>query len=131
MILRFIFFTLISCNTFLCCAQDSVIWKKAYGNRHNDIMGKITHTTDNGSLLYGMVKQDLTPQSNGFDWGIYKLDSCGNKQWEKLFISDMPGGGELYSVLQTLDKGFLLAGISVRNSLDFPVNYGSLDPWVF
>ena len=129
--LRFILFTLVSLNTFLCCAQDSVIWKKTYGNRHNDIMGKIIHTTDKGSLLYGMVKQDLTIQSNGFDWGIYKLDSCGNKQWEKLFISDMPGGGELYSVQQTLDKGFLLAGISVRNSLDFPVNYGSLDPWVF
>ncbi|RYY15335.1 MAG: hypothetical protein EOO04_28775, partial [Chitinophagaceae bacterium] len=105
-------------------------WKKTFGNSYNDILGRCISTKDQGYLLYGCVKPDAATNQNGFDWGIYKLDSCGKKQWEKRFSAGV-GYNELYAAVQTLDGGYLLAGTSVNNSGDFPVNYGGIDPWIF
>jgi gliding motility-associated-like protein len=113
-----------------CFAQDSLDWKKTFGNQYNDISGRSISTNDKGYLLYGMVKPNGPVNPNGFDWGIYKLDSCGNIQWQKTFTA-ATAFNEVYAAKQTLDNGYLLAGTSVNSSGDFPVNYGSIDPWVF
>lgn len=128
--LRLIFFSILICSNFFCISQDSDVWKKTYGNQYNDLIGKCISTSDKGYLLYGFIKRNVPVQLNGYDWGIYKLDSCGNKQWDKFFMGITPGV-ELYSVKQTLDKGYLLVGRGSASTIDFPVNYGSGDPWVF
>ncbi len=130
MVCRTILFLILLLNSFICVSQDSLVWKKNFGSQYNDIIGRCIVTSDKGYLLYGAIKRDVPIQLNGFDWGIYKLDSCGNKQWNKFFMGSTPGP-ELYSVKQTLDNGYLLVGRAAGTLLDFDINYGGEDPWVF
>jgi hypothetical protein len=91
-------------------------WDKAYGSADEDLLRSICQTTDGGYLLagtnYGVgISGDKTQAGKGYDdYWIVKIDSNGNKLWDKTF-----GGNDsdmLYAVKQTPDGGFLLAGSS-------------------
>ncbi len=94
-------------------------WDKTFGGINSDKLFYAEHTTDGGYILGGFsssgISGDKTQNTWGFnDYWIVKIDSIGNKQWDK----DFGGGDEeedFGNVLQTSEGGYLVAGTSYSN----------------
>lgn len=84
--------------------EGDVIWENTYGTESRDSCYAVIQTED-GFLLAG---NSYGIGAGGSDIFIVKTDENGNEQWRESY------GGEqnevCYSVIQTEDEGFLLAG---------------------
>lgn len=82
-------------------------WIKAYGGNADDEGYSVKQTTDGGYIIAGYTK---SYGAGANDVYLVKTDASGNQLWDRIF-----GGTQddyAYSVLQTSDGGFLLAGFS-------------------
>lgn len=114
-------------------------WDKTYGGKGNDNLRSLCHTADGGFLLGGFsdsdAEDDKTDTLKGIsDYWIVKIDSVGNKQWDKDFGVQSPNYFSwLYSILQTIDGGYLLGGHSTggggAGDKSEP-SYGGVDYWI-
>lgn len=101
---------------------DSVgnkIWDKSFGGTDANILTSIITIKDAGFLLGGYSYSDTGADKTQHNWGgkdywIIKIDSAGNKLWDK----DYGGIGdeELYNLYATNDGGYLIAGTSESNT---------------
>jgi hypothetical protein len=65
----------------------------------------------------------------GYELWILKLDSIGNKLWDKTLGGS--SGDDAYSIIQTSDGGYIVAGYSRSNDVDISDgNNGSEDYWI-
>lgn len=91
-------------------------WKKTFGGYGDDRGNSVKQTTDSGYIIVG--------RSNSFGAGyddiyLIKTDDSGNLQWEKTFGgSDYDQG---YSVQQTTDGGYIIAGWTKLGEEDYDV----------
>ena len=96
-------------------SSGNKIWDKTIGGPSNDIPQAIHQTSDGGYIVGGYstsgIGGDKSEVSKGnFDYWVVKLDSNGNKIWDKTF-----GGADLEyisSILQTADGGYIVGGFS-------------------
>jgi hypothetical protein len=92
-----------------------MLWDKSIGGNNEDWLWSLVQTSDGGYLLGGEstsgISGDKTQISNGGnDYWVVKLDSNGNKLWDKTI-----GGLDddyLYVLVQTPDGGYILGGSS-------------------
>lgn len=91
-------------------------WKKNYGGSGSDEAYSIQQTTDGGYIVGGSSKSDdgdVGENNGNWDYWILKIDHLGNLQWEQNY-----GGTALdyvYSIQQTNDGGYIVAGTSDSN----------------
>ncbi len=98
-------------------AQE-IEWQNTIGGLFVDRLYSIQQTIDGGYVLGGYsssnISIDKTENSvGGNDYWVVKLDSLGTILWQNTI-----GGNsidELYSIQQTSDGGFILAGVSWSN----------------
>lgn len=95
-------------ETFTVGVSFSVVeWSKTYGGLGNETVCSVVQTTDGGYALLGYTDSF---GAGGTDLWLVKTDANGNEEWNKTF------GGKEYdygmSVVQTVDGGFVLAGIT-------------------
>ncbi|HRC32318.1 MAG TPA: hypothetical protein PK736_02625 [Bacteroidia bacterium] len=111
-------------------------WDKRFGGASDDILYSLQQTTDGGYILGGYswsgISGDKTQPSWGVrDYWILKIDSLGNKQWDKRF-----GGTSidwLNSLQQTTDGGYILGGMSnsgISGDKTQPAWGNSVDYWI-
>ncbi len=98
-------------------------WDKRYGGTWMDWLYSILQTTDKGYILGGHSKSDISgdktqdnwdPTGNTFDYWIVKIDSLGNKQWDRRL-----GGtrdDRMFSLKQVRDGGYVMVGYSSSDS---------------
>lgn len=112
----------------------TIVWQKGYTGIASygvSIVRDIKLTKDNGFIIIG----DINVPSNGLNFGILKLDSAGNLQWQKNYggnIDDIPG-----EIIETLDNGYLIAGGSSsfisgdksENNIGYPTSTAK-DFWI-
>jgi hypothetical protein len=79
-------------------------WSKTYGETVEDGATSVVHTTDGGFALAGYTSTSLSDK----DFWLIKVDSSGNTQWSKAYGAR--GDDIAYSVIQTADGGYALAG---------------------
>ncbi len=96
-------------------SNGNKIWDKSYCGLDVDDLTSIISTVDNGFLLGGFSYSDTgadktQPNWGGKDYWIIKIDSAGNKLWDKDYGGT--GNEELYNLYATNDGGYLLAGTS-------------------
>ncbi|MGG7469299.1 T9SS type A sorting domain-containing protein [Chryseobacterium arthrosphaerae] len=109
-------------------------WQKALGGSGFDEAAAITLTSDGGYLLAGSSTIDNGDVLNYFgatDVWIAKLDATGNKMWTNNMGST--GTEMAYSVQQTSDGGFIIAGTTSGNNYDVSGHHGiwsSYDMWI-
>jgi len=80
-------------------------WDRTFSGFCSDAAESVQQTSDSGYILAGYTD---SYGDSGFDFWLVKTDSSGNKEWDKSF-----GGtnrDEAYSVQQTSDGGYILAG---------------------
>jgi len=86
-------------------SSGNKVWFKHYGGANTDIGQSIQQTSDGGYIVAGNTQSYGSGNPN---FGIYKLDSNGNKVWFKLYGGTSPDNP--YSVQQTTDGGYTVAG---------------------
>lgn len=106
--------------------NGNVDWQKTYGGDGEDEATSIQQTDDDGDGVAddGYIVAGFTDSFGaGGDIWVLKLDSSGNVQWQKTY----GGGGsdEPFSIRQTSDRGYIIAGDTDSFSAGFDV-----DVWV-
>jgi hypothetical protein len=95
----------------------NLLWEKSYGGVKQDQANAVIETEDHGYLICG---QSLSGAVNLGECNVLviKIDSNGNKQWEKSY------GGidweEAISISLTSDGGYILGCSSTSNDGDVP-----------
>ena len=95
-------------------AQD-ILWEKSYGGKHADYLFDAQPTADYGFILAGSSLSgktgSKTDDNNGdLDYWVWKMDENGEPDWQKSLGGS--GADKLYSIRNTHDGGFILAGTS-------------------
>jgi len=111
-------------------------WQKSLGGSNDDEAYAIKQTRDGGYIIAGAsASQDGDVTGNHYnsqfpeDFWIVKTDACGTLQWEKSFGGT--GRDIAYSVQQTSDKGYIVAGFTNSTDGDITVYHGGAsDFWV-
>jgi hypothetical protein len=99
--------------------NEKLSWDKTFGGSNDDYLRTLIQTDEGGYLLAGETSSYGTGKA---DIWIIKLDSKGNKLWDKTF-----GGIDddwIYSLIQTDDGGYILAGMT------FSFGSGGGDYWI-
>lgn len=100
-------------------SDEKIRWNKTFGGSNDDYLGSLIQTDDGGYVItgetssYGAGKADI--------W-IIKLDSKGNKLWDKTF-----GGVDddwINSLIQADDGGYVLVGKT------YSFGAGEGDAWI-
>lgn len=122
-----------------CNSAGNKIWDKRLGGSDNDYLHSLLHTSDMGYIIAGSTRSpqdgDISQppiNSSNFnsDCWIIKLDSAGNKLWDKRF-----GGNDddLAYVVKEDYSGFIIGGYT-KSQAGFDVtdsSFGTHDYWVF
>jgi parallel beta-helix repeat protein len=95
-------------------------WNKTYGGAGDDNAVSVVQTSDDGYALAGTTKS-FGPEGGSNMW-LVKTNSEGNMQWDKAFGG--LGDSAAYSVTQTCDDGYVLAGDTTAFGL------GGYDAWL-
>ena len=90
-------------------ANGNKLWEKAYDELGLYEALSLQQTSDGGYIISGWV--EMYNSDNMHAW-LLKTDSSGNKQWEKVFVGS--SYGRAYSVRQTNDGGYIIAGVTTR-----------------
>ena len=83
------------------------IWNKTFGGSKDDYGQSIQQTKDGGYIIVGSTE---SYGAGGADVYLIKIDSNGNKLWERTFGGSRDDRG--YSVKQTSDGGYIIVGNS-------------------
>ncbi|HYK45792.1 MAG TPA: T9SS type A sorting domain-containing protein [Parafilimonas sp.] len=106
-------------------------WQKSIGSPGIDEATSVQQTLDGGYIIAGSSggNSNVVHRNHGAtDYWIVKLAKNSNIQWEKYL-----GGSyrdESYSIQQTADSGYIVAGESFSNDDDVTGNHGSNDYWI-
>ncbi|MFA6324974.1 MAG: T9SS type A sorting domain-containing protein [Candidatus Paceibacterota bacterium] len=112
-------------------SSGNIEWQKTYGGSSEEEALCVKQTMDGGYVVVGFTcsnNGDVISTQGGSDYWILKLDASGNILWQKTY-----GGVEndrAYSVEQTTDGGYIVAGISYSSYGDVMGNYGMSDCWI-
>jgi hypothetical protein len=112
-------------------STGNIQWQKCLGGSIYEYAYSIQQTIDNGYIVAGGCSSfdgDVVGKHWGIDFWIVKLDTVGNLQWQKCL-----GGSsfdEAYSIRQTMDGQYIVAGRTDSNDEDITINHGGVDIWV-
>jgi len=80
-------------------------WSRTFGGPYGDFGHSVQQTSDSGFIIAGWTDSF---GAGGGDVYLIKTDTSGNEQWSTTFGG--PSGDYAYSVQQTSDSGFIIAG---------------------
>jgi len=112
-------FSFVTIGSFICVfasiSYGAHYWAKAYGNTNNndksDYAHSIQQSNDGGYIVAGRTDWGCCGRYN--DIWILKLDDAGAVQWQKAYGSQYAVNDYTYSIQQTGDGGYIIAGLTV------------------
>lgn len=106
-------------------------WQKTFGGSNYEHAYDIIQTIDGGYIFLGSSSSSNgdVNLNYGFDdiW-VVKLSTDGTIEWQKSFGGTNPDYG--YSIKQTNDDGYIIAGTTYSNNVDITGNNGANDYWI-
>jgi hypothetical protein len=90
------------------------LWTRTYGGAVADEGRSVQQTSDGGYIIAGCISCN----TGGSDVYLIKTDSLGDSLWTRAHVFPFSASG--YSVLETRDGGYIIAG--VISSITFAVN---------
>ena len=117
-------------------ASPSIEWQQNYYPGATSNLKAVTQTKDGGYALAGM---GMCIVVGGIAPWLVKVDSSGNKQWDKAYFDDKLnvylGGAD--SIVQTSDNGYVIVGgsylykIDSEGNLQWRKSYGNVSELSF
>lgn len=110
---------------------QNIIWQRGLGGSNLDYAYSGNLTADSGYILCGITHSgdgNVTGFHGGSDFWVEKLNAEGDLVWQKCLGGDGMDNG--WSVQQTADGNFILAGLTNSNNGDVTGNHGAYDAWV-
>jgi uncharacterized repeat protein (TIGR01451 family) len=116
-------------------ASGTMLWQKNYGGSQNEYAYSIAKTSSEGFIVAG-----VTHSTDGYVVGnhgptyvaeawLIKLNANGDTLWTRCYGGS--SGDTAYSVIETADKGFVVAGSSRSSDGNLAGNNGGADGWIF
>ena len=108
-----------------------VQWKKFLGGTGHEEAKSISTTTDGGYIIAGFSNStngNVIGCHSSIDYWVVKLNYNGNILFSRCFggfLRDEP-----YSVIQTTDGGYIVAGFAESNNGNVTGNHGLWDCWI-
>lgn len=99
--------------------NGELLWMNTFGGNSDDEGYSVVQSNDGGFAVAGYISSF---GAGGKDVYLVKTDSLGNELWTRTFGGAQDDEG--YSLLQTADGGFLIAGVSSS------FTSGSRDVWL-
>ncbi len=119
----------------------NVIWDKTLGGSESDRVGSVVALSDGSFLVLGTTYSPqsgdvsgvgfISPTNGGCDMWLVKLDSLGNKLWDKRYGGYFCDRG--YGMIQSTDGNFIMTGTTEYGpSFDVtgPTCGGAPDYWL-
>jgi hypothetical protein len=113
-------------------SNGNLQWQKSLGGDNYDLAYSIQETIDGGFIFAGRTNSnngDVSGNHGAYDYWVVKLDISGNVLWQKCL-----GGSEddeAYSIQQTIDEGYVVAGFSASYNGDITApKPGGSDYWI-
>ncbi|HPU47245.1 MAG TPA: hypothetical protein PLQ91_06455 [Bacteroidales bacterium] len=112
-------------------SSGTIQWQKCLGGTDNDEAKSIQQTSDGGYIVAGETWSndgDVSGNHGYYDYWVVKLNSSGDILWQKCL-----GGtnvDQAFSIQQTSDGGFIVAGGTFSNDGDVSGNHGIVDSWI-
>lgn len=118
--------------------SGNIEWQRSLGGTGTDKANSVQQTTDGGYIVAGTSDSnngDVTGWHEGFvfgiaasDYWVVKLNNTGDIEWQKSLGGS--GGDAAYSIQQTTDGGYIVAGYSGSVDGDVTGNHGGGDYWI-
>ena len=113
--------------------EGNLLWDKKFGGTQVDYSMRLIPISNSQFYIVGGTFSndgDITydPYPYSRDYWIVKIDSLGNKIWDKVY-----GGNdrdEVWSGCYSTNDEVVIAGWSVSTDGDVPLNYGFYDMWI-
>ena len=112
-------------------AQYTIQWEKSLGGTDYEIATSMQQTIDGGYIVAGHSSSndgDVSGNHGLADYWVVKLTNTGAIEWQKSLGGT--GYDYAYSIQQTIDGGYIVAGESNSNDGDVSDNHGEMDFWV-
>ena len=85
-------------------ASGDSIWARTYGGRNDDVGSSVQQTSDTGYIVAG----EAYSSGRGFEVYLVKTNASGDTLWTRNYGG--ASGDHAYSVQQTHDAGYIVAG---------------------
>lgn len=113
----------------------NMLWNRRFGGTNDEALFKVIEDIDGGFLGIGVtcspVSFDISEPPIGIcDYWVIKIDSTGNKVWDKRLGS--PGADRGMDILQLADSSYILFGVadSGISATKTDIGYGGEDYWM-
>ncbi|HYV93854.1 MAG TPA: T9SS type A sorting domain-containing protein [Chitinophagales bacterium] len=104
-------------------------WDHSFGGSLDEYALSIDQTIDSGYVVAGYSYSDTLYQNHGeADYWIVKLNSSGSPEWQKYFGGS--ANDQAYSIQQTIDTGYIVAGWTASNDGNVSGKHDSTDYWI-
>jgi hypothetical protein len=120
-----------SVTTIIYAQVPNLQAEKSFGGSENEFAFNIHQTSDGGYIIAGQAASNngnVTGNHGDEDMWIVKLNKNGSIKWQKAL-----GGIEdesAFSIQETRDGGFIVAGEASFSSGQVTGNHGTLDFWI-
>jgi len=111
--------------------SGNIQWQKSLGGTDSDYGWSIQQTSNGGFIVAGSSESndgDVSGNHYYFDCWIVRLDSSGSIEWQKSLGGS--GWDQAYSIQQTADGGFIVAGYADYGDGDVSGTHGNGDYWI-
>lgn len=102
-------------------------WQKCLGGTGADYAFDVEQTSDGGYVVLGVTSSndgDVIGNHGASDYWVVKLNSTGLIQWRKTLGGAF--GDYAYSIVQTVDGGYVVAGYTFSSNGDVTINHGAM-----
>ncbi len=108
-------------------SNGTIQWEKSVGGSNYDEAYSIQQTSDGGYIFAGFFNY-LNGSLTDTNYWLVKLDATGGIQWQKSLGGYF--GDYAFSVQQTSEGGYIVAGYSASKDGDATTNHGGQDYWI-